>query len=260
MNNICNIKNVAIGEGKPKICVSVTGADDLEMLNQLDKILLHKDSDFVDVIEFRADFYRDINDSSKLNSLLGKFLSKLSKKVFLFTIRSSMEGGENNTLSYEDITRINLSVITNKLADMVDVEMFSGEELVKNQIEAARANGIKIIMSNHDFDKTPDKEEIVKRLTNMQLLGADIAKIAVMPQKTEDVFSLLQATMEMKDKETKTPLVTISMGKLGNISRVLGEVTGSAMTFAALEGGSAPGQMPISKVGEMLKVIDECYN
>ena len=64
----------------------------------------------------------------------------------------------------------------------------------------------------------------------------------------------------MKDKETKTPLVTISMGKLGNISRVLGEVTGSAMTFAALEGGSAPGQMPISKVGEMLKVIDECYN
>ena len=49
-------------------------------------------------------------------------------------------------------------------------------------------------MNNINFDKTPDKEEIVKRLTNMQLLGADIAKIAVMPQKTEDVFSLLQAT------------------------------------------------------------------
>lgn len=85
-----------------------------------------------------------------------------------------------------------------KLVDIVDVELFTGDEFVKEMIEVAHENGVKVIMSNHDFFKTPSKEEIVSRLCKMQELGADIVKIALMPEKEEDVLTVLSATLDMK--------------------------------------------------------------
>lgn len=261
MINQCNIKDITIGIGQPKVCVSVTGINDNEMLAQLDKILLNESyNKDVDVIEFRADYYTDIEDTGKLINLLGKFNEKLSKKILLFTIRSGFEGGENKSLNYEDITRINLEIIKSKAVDMVDVELFSGEELVKSQISAAKASAVKIIMSNHDFDTTPEKSIIIDRLKIMQEYGADIAKIAVMPNNHKHVLDLIEATYEMYNEYAKVPLVTISMGAKGAITRTIGQMYGNAMTFAALEGGSAPGQIPISKLSRMLEVIDDCLN
>lgn len=94
-------------------------------------------------------------------------------------------------------------------------------------------------MSNHDFHKTPAAEEIVQRLRKMQELGADIPKIALMPQNKADVLTLLSATLEMQERYADRPIITMSMAKTGVISRLSGEVFGSAATFGAVKKASA---------------------
>ena len=107
--------------------------------------------------------------------------------------------------------------------DLVDVEAFTGDEIVKEIVAAAHECGVKVVASNHDFDKTPEKDEIVRRLCKMQDLGADIPKIAVMPTCRRDVLTLLCATEEMYTEHADRPIITMSMAGTGLISRLCGE-------------------------------------
>ena len=114
---------------------------------------------------------------------------------------------------------------------------------------------MKVIASNHDFDKTPCQAELVARLKKMQEVGADILKTAVMPNSKKDVLTLLAATEEMATNYAEVPIVTMSMSKLGLISRVAGELFGSAITFGAAEKASAPGQIPAGELSEVLHIL-----
>ena len=87
-------------------------------------------------------------------------------------------------------------------------------------------------------------------MTAMQQAGADLPKLAVMPRSRADVLELLAATAEMTDPET--PVITMSMGALGGVSRLCGEAFGSAMTFANPGTASAPGQVPLDVVNAVL--------
>ena len=131
--------------------------------------------------------------------------------------------------------------------DLVDVEAFREEERTSEEIRKLQSAGVHVIASFHNFDRTPDREELIRRLTRMQEMGADVAKIAVMPQSREDVMTLMEATMEA-DHSLDIPVVTMSMGRLGVLSRLAGTLTGSAMTFASVGEASAPGQIPIEQM------------
>ena len=89
----------------------------------------------------------------------------------------------------------------------------------------------------------------------MQDMGADIPKIAVMPQNKADVLTLLAATEEMYRCYADRPLITMSMSATGVITRLCGEVFGSAMTFGAVGQVSAPGQIPVEKLNSALEII-----
>ena len=102
-----------------------------------------------------------------------------------------------------------------------------------NIISKAHDFNVKVVSSNHDFDKTPEKEELIRRLCKMQELGADIPKIAVMPTCRRDVLMLLDATLEMTESYADRPIITMSMAGTGVISRLAGEAFGSALTFGA---------------------------
>ena len=115
--------------------------------------------------------------------------------------------------------------------------------------------GVKVVGSNHDFYKTPSQEEIVDRLRKMQELGADLPKIAVMPRNKRDVLTLLLATEEMSRKYADRPIITMSMAGTGVISRLCGEVFGSALTFGAAEKASAPGQMGVNELETVLRLL-----
>ena len=171
-----------------------------------------------------------------------------------FTFRTSKEGGEK-TIETGAYVELNQNAAKTGLIDLVDVEAFTGDEAVKAVVETAHANGVKVIASNHDFHKTPAKEEIVSRLRKMQDLGADIPKIAVMPQNKKDVLTLLAATEEMASEYADRPIITMSMSGTGVISRLCGEVFGSALTFGAVGKVSAPGQMGIEDLTTVLGLL-----
>lgn len=109
-----------------------------------------------------------------------------------------------------------------------------------------------VIGSNHHFEGTPSKEKMLRLLTGMQQAGADIAKLAVMPKQPEDVMRLLNVTMQMKMEHADTPIITMAMGKLGVISRLSGGLFGNSLTFASVARQSAPGQVEIETLREVL--------
>jgi len=89
----------------------------------------------------------------------------------------------------------------------------------------------------------------------MEQLGADIAKIAVMPRNSEDVAVLLGVTSEASETMF-CPVITMSMGGQGVISRMAGQIFGSAVTFGTVGQASAPGQIPLDRLKEILTLID----
>ncbi|MGM9943345.1 MAG: type I 3-dehydroquinate dehydratase, partial [Lysinibacillus sp.] len=177
-----------------------------------------------------------------------------AEELLLFTFRSHKEGG-NKEISDAFYVELNQTAIRTKNIDLVDVELFNEEENVKTLVATAKENGVYVIMSNHDFFKTPAKEEIISRLCKMQEYGAHIPKIAVMPTSVADVITLLDATNTMKTEHADRPLITMSMGGTGVISRLAGEVFGSAFTFGAGKEASAPGQIPVEELRTVLNIL-----
>ena len=170
------------------------------------------------------------------------------------TFRTSKEGGEK-AITPEAYAELNLKAAKSGYVDLIDVEIFTGDAVVRRIIDGAHAAGVKVIASNHDFDKTPAKSDIIYRLRKMQDMGADIPKIAVMPQNKRDVLTLLSATEEMVTDYADRPIITMSMTGTGVISRLCGEVFGSSMTFGAAKKASAPGQIGVSDLNSVLTLL-----
>ena len=89
----------------------------------------------------------------------------------------------------------------------------------------------------------------------MQELGADIPKIAVMPQNKKDVLTLLSATEEMATDFADRPIITMSMSGTGVVSGLCGEVFGAALAFGAVGKASAPGQMGAGDLQTVLGLL-----
>ena len=248
--NTVKVRNIEIGAGIPKICVPIVGVTREEILAAAENIKSTK----ADVVEWRVDWYEDIFDFTKTEATMQALREVLGEMPILFTFRTSKEGGEK-AIETEAYVELNQNAAKTGLVDLVDVEAFTGDDAVKAVVDIAHENGVKVIASNHDFHKTPEKEEIVSRLRKMQDLGADIPKIAVMPQNKKDVLTLLAATEEMVSEYADRPIITMSMSGTGVISRLCGEVFGSALTFGAVGKVSAPGQMGIEDLTTVLGLL-----
>ena len=248
--NTVKVRNIEIGAGIPKICVPIVGVTREEILAAAENIKSTK----ADVVEWRVDWYEDIFDFTKTEATMQALREVLGEMPILFTFRTSKEGGEK-AIETEAYVELNQNAAKTGLVDLVDVEAFTGDDVVKAVVETAHENGVKVIASNHDFHKTPAKEEIVSRLRKMQDLGADVPKIAVMPQNKKDVLTLLAATEEMVSEYADRPIITMSMSGTGVISRLCGEVFGSALTFGSVGKVSAPGQMGIEDLTTVLGLL-----
>lgn len=248
--NPVKVRNVEIGTGIPKICVPIVGVTREDILSAAETIKSTK----ADVVEWRVDWYEDIFDFEKTEDTMRALREVLGETPILFTFRTSKEGGEK-AIETETYVKLNQKAAMSGLIDLVDIEAFTGDDAVKAVVETAHANQVKVVASNHDFHATPDKEEIVSRLRKMQELGADIPKIAVMPQNKKDVLTLLAATEEMATEYADRPIITMSMSGTGVISRLCGEVFGSALTFGAVGKASAPGQMGAEELATVLELL-----
>lgn len=247
---IVKVREIRIGDGLPKIIVPIVSKTKQQIIAEIESVLPMRP----DIIEWRVDFFEDVKDINAVALFLVKIREKLANVPLLFTFRSYREGGNIET-SIEFYRDLLTKAIQSKLIDLVDIELLSGESLVNNLVALAKTNGVHTVISNHDFQCTPEKEEIISRLRQMQEYGADIPKIAVMPNEEKDVLALLEASTIMKREYATTPFITVSMGNKGKISRIAGELFGSAATFAIGNEASAPGQIDISALRNILELL-----
>lgn len=250
MSKYVEVRGVKIGEGVPKICVPIVGKTKEEILaaaRSFEDVAL-------DVVEWRVDWFEGVFDFAQVEDVLKDLREALGNIPLLMTFRTSKEGGEK-AIEPAAYAELNIKAAQTGYVDLVDVEIFTGDDIVKKIIDGAHAAGVKVIASNHDFFKTPAKADIIYRLRKMQDMNADIPKIAVMPQNRKDVLTLLAATEEMATNYADRPIITMSMAGTGVISRLCGEVFGSSMTFGAARKASAPGQMGVNDLSTVLDLL-----
>lgn len=250
--NTIKIRNIEIGAGAPKIIVPLVGTTKEDILTYTRAL----DPHFADVAEWRVDWYDNAFDFAQVDSVLKELRTILGDTPLLMTFRTAEEGGQK-AIDSKTYSALNLHAIQSGFIDLIDVEILRGDVLVSDLISQAHAFNVKVVASNHDFEKTPAKHEILSRLCKMQDMGADIPKIAVMPHNKQDVLTLLAATEEMVRCYAHGPIITMSMEKTGVISRLCGEVFGSSMTFGSAGCASAPGQPNIHQLHTLLSQLHE---
>ena len=244
------IRGCRIGEGRPKVI--------LPIVEQTEEAILEKAAQFsiwkADCVEWRVDLFADAQDLSAVARCAAKLRVALKDKLLLITFRTKAEGG-HAALSHENYLRFFRTVLDTDCADLIDLEFFTAGADLPSLIADAHTAGAAVVCSSHDFQKTPPRAELVDRMVRMQQAGADLPKLAVMPRSRTDVLTLLAATAEMADCHPDTPVITMSMGALGAVSRLAGEAFGSAMTFANPGTASAPGQIPLDVVNAALECL-----
>lgn len=242
-----SIRGCRIGEGRPKVIVPIVEPTEAAVLQKAAVFSALR----ADCVEWRVDLFEHPTDLAAIVHCLAKLRTALKDKLLLVTLRTKAEGG-NAALDHEAYLHLIRTVLDTDCADLIDIEFFTAGADLPQLIEDAHTAGACVVCSSHDFQKTPPRAELVARMEAMQRAGADLPKLAVMPQSRTDVLELLAATAEMADHHPETPVITMSMGTLGAVSRLCGEAFGSAMTFANPGTASAPGQVSLEVVNTVL--------
>ncbi|ENW04018.1 catabolic 3-dehydroquinate dehydratase [Acinetobacter beijerinckii ANC 3835] len=240
----------ALAQLPVKTIVPITAKNKEQAIAQAKVIAANQDADLA---EFRIDLLDFAADSKQVIALGHELKNILATKPMIATIRTHNEGGKL-TISDADYGKTYQAYLKQPFMDMLDVEMFRDQQVVKNTVKLAHDKKVLIVMSNHDFQQTPSEDEIVKRLLKQDELGADILKIAVMPQSKQDVFTLMNATLKVS-QQSKKPLLTMSMGKLGTISRIATANMGGSFSFGMIGEASAPGQIDVTQLKQFLKTV-----
>jgi 3-dehydroquinate dehydratase-1 len=237
-----------LGGETPLLCTPLVGRTPKRVLAEAASVLLQKP----DIIEWRVDFFDAIGDTRTVIETAKSLRALVGKRPVIFTRRSEKEGGERITIDDDKVVELYAAVAATGLVDFIDLEVGSDPEHLRSVREFTRRHAVRLILSYHNLSYTPGLDDLVDRFLEAERLGADVAMVQVMPRNRADVLRLLAATAEA-DEKARIPLISISVGPLGSVSRMVGGLFGSWLSFAVGESASAPGQIPI---GDLVTVYD----
>lgn len=236
------VNDLVFGNGRMKICVPVCEKTTEAVLDAVKEVKTTP----ADLIEWRIDYFDE-----DMFAAAPEIFKTAAPLPVLCTFRTKAEGGEREI---DPAAYFALNEALGALGvPMLDLELalcLAHEARAKQAIDALHARGAVLVLSSHDFEKTPPRDVLVERYRQMEALGGDLPKIAVMPQSQRDVMVLLSAMTEAS--AACGPLIGISMGELGKLTRVRGGAFGSVMTFASKGKASAPGQIDAETLASML--------
>lgn len=207
-----------------------------------------------DLLEWRIDFFELIGDSTAVIETALAIRKAANGIPVLLTRRNATEGGQPLAIAEPAVVAMYSAACQAKCVELIDYELSNAPADLNQLREISKANGIGLIMSYHNFQMTPDAATLDSKFAAAAKLGADVAKVAVMPQNERDVLELLAATSRARET-LDVPLISMSMGGIGSISRIMGWVYGSAATFAVGKSSSAPGQIAIEDLRNALAVV-----
>ncbi len=205
-----------------KICTPVIGKTLKEFLKNLDKV-----QGISEMVELRVDHIKNLSE----NDL--QLIRKKTIKEAIFTSRR-----KETILKALDLG-----------FDYIDVEFSLVEELKLSKFKKT-----KVIISFHDYKKTPNIQELTLIIDRMRECNIEVLKIATMVNDDQDIKNLLQILLNKKKNEK---IIVVGMGEKGRITRVLGPLLGSFLTFASTsQGETAPGQIDIVKLKKIYQLIN----
>ena len=218
-----------------KTCVSIT-EETPNKIKQTLKIALKK-SDFVEV---RFDFLK-IEQIPETLELIKKDLSRV-----VCTLRPKTEGGKFSGNEKERIAILKLIAEYNPF--LLDVEF---NTLKKNSqlIKYLKSTKTKLLVSWHDFKRTPKTVELKKKISQMSKFSSNV-KIVSTANSTDDAIRML----ELYSKKQKNSLISFAMGDIGKISRVLCLYLGSPYTYVSLGKAVAPGQFSLDEIKKIINL------
>ena len=207
-----------------------------------------------DILEIRLDLL-EIRDRDIAAETIRKVKSETGLPIII-TNRSYIEGGKWGEEEAERIGLIKDLLSLRDGPDAVDIELSIDEDERDRAVEAAKNNGKTVIISSHDFSKTPSFVEMKATLEDAFIAGADIAKLAVMPQSMKNVMDLLRVTLDVGGAGRE--ICTIAMGDLGKHTRVIAPFYGSVLTYASVENTilTPPGQLPVDKLKKIMELLE----
>jgi 3-dehydroquinate dehydratase-1 len=245
---LSHLRGKPVADGAlPLICTPLVGRDRAAVRAEVEAVVPKRP----ELIEWRVDFFSALSDVQEVIATAREIRSLAGGIPVLFTRRSTDEGGEPIAVAEADVVRLYEAVCAAGCVDLVDYECARPAEDFARVRTAAKAAGIALVASYHNFKATPDLATLRERFARAQELGGDVAKVAVMPQGPDDVLVLLAATSAARDA-LRIPLISMSMGPWGSLSRMVGWVYGSTVTFAVGKSSSAPGQIPIEELRAVL--------
>lgn len=238
----------------PIICTPLVGRTRDAVLVEVQRVVPKKP----DILEWRVDFFESIGNHAEVISLAADIRAAAGGIPVMFTRRSIREGGEKIALDEAGVLALYGAVMESRTIALIDYEMVNEAAHIAQVRTQAKAHGIQLVLSFHNFQATPTHADLCAKFALAQSLGADIAKVAVMPQRLEDVLIVLSATLESSQK-LDIPLISMSMGAYGSLTRLFGWTCGSAMSFAIGAAASAPGQVPIEDVNTVLEILYKSF-
>ena len=205
-------------------------------------VLRYQDAD---IIEWRADFL----PKEAILQVAPAIFEKFAGRELVFTLRTRAEGGQIE-LSSEEYVQMIKEVVQLYQPDYIDFEYFNYKDVFDQMLDFPN-----LVLSYHNFQETP--ENLMEILSELTSLNPKIVKIAVMANTEQDVLDLMNFTRGFKTLNPEQEYVTISMGKVGKVSRITSDVTGSSWSFASLDEASAPGQISLSSMTKIREILNE---
>ncbi|MCX6734491.1 MAG: type I 3-dehydroquinate dehydratase [Candidatus Peregrinibacteria bacterium] len=211
-----------------KLCIPINKSKTKEVL-----LVLKKAEKEADVVEIWFDEIKDLNAQNELQ------ISTCSAKDLLYKVTKI------------DISKIShiLSVIEN--IKYIDFDVSTDKNILAKIKE--KFPKIQLIISSHNFEKTPPQSELETLIELMFTKGADIAKVATKANKLADSLRMLGLLSQLSAKGKKA--ICLCMGKHGRLTRIAGHLVGNYLMYAPLDKkeSTAPGQLTLKELKKIIK-------
>ena len=220
---------------KYKTCISI-GENTPEKIRSKLKVALKKS----DYVEIRLDFLKS-EQVPKTLEIIKKDLNKV-----VCTLRPKTEGGKFTGSEKERISIIKLIAEYNPF--LLDIE-FNTLNKNKELFKYLKSTKTKLLVSWHDFKKTPENSELKNKIKQMSKFSTNV-KIVSTAKSTDDSTRML----ELYNNKGKNNLISFAMGDFGRISRILCLYLGSPYTYVSLGKAIAPGQFSVDEVKKIINL------
>ena len=220
---------------KYKTCVSIAETTPKKLLQTL-RIALKKS----DYVEIRFDFLKAEQIPQVLETV------KKDLKKIVCTLRPKTEGGKFAGKEKERLSILKLIAEYNPF--LLDIE-FNTMKQNKNLVKYLKTTKTKLLISGHDFKKTPSLTELKKKLNQMSKFSSNV-KIVTTAKSTKDSTRVLQ----LYSKKENINLIAFTMGNPGRVSRILSLYLGSPYIYVSLGKPVAPGQFSLDEVKRIINL------